>query len=64
MIKGLQTRFKLPPKLTLNIILGASVMSFLYDLAMGGKDLEDISEYVRSLEKQDTARYIFVQKCC
>jgi hypothetical protein len=63
-MKGLQTRFKLPPKLTLNIILGASVISLLYDLAMGGKDLEDISEYVRNFEKQDTARYMFVQKCC
>jgi hypothetical protein len=59
-VKELGRRFRLPQKLVWSIILGASVISVLYDLVVGGKDLDDISAYVRRWEKQDTVRYLFL----
>jgi hypothetical protein len=53
-VKELGRRFRLPQKLVWSIILGATVISVLYDLAVGGKDLDDISAYVKRWEKQDT----------
>jgi hypothetical protein len=58
-VKKMGTRFGFPPRLTLNIIIGASVISVVYDLAMGGKDLDEICAYMKGPEKPDTARYIY-----
>lgn len=54
------TRFKVPPRLVAGLLLGATGITFLFDAAVMGKDLNEVCAYLmtyaQEVKEEDSAK--------